>query len=283
MGIGTGTEIKLDDRILFPHSLGIFYEALTRYLGFPQYGDEYKVMGLGALWQPGLSRPVAPARASEAGWTVRTRSALFPPSCCRIVIPVGRHGAVDQRPVFTGIGGIAGTVSASGGPARTTPSRYRAVGAGNIRRSLLQPDRRVAGRYRLTDIALAGGCAMNSVANGKIRRMTPFRRVYVQAAAGDAGGAIGAAYTVWHKLGGDAILHYGPCLLGTGIRRIRKSPRLIETRRADMTGCIIDTCRGRCRTLPAHREGGRGRKDRRLVSGADGVGAARARQSLDPL
>ena len=57
-------------------------------------------------------------------------------------------------------------------------------------------------RYGLTDFALAGGCAMNSVANGKIRRVTPFRRVYVQAAAGDAGGAIGAAYTVWHKLGG---------------------------------------------------------------------------------
>jgi carbamoyltransferase len=57
-------------------------------------------------------------------------------------------------------------------------------------------------RYRLTDIALAGGCAANSVANGKIRRVTPFRRVYVQSAAGDAGGAIGAAFAIWHKLGG---------------------------------------------------------------------------------
>src|SRR5207302_5149659 len=57
-------------------------------------------------------------------------------------------------------------------------------------------------RCRLTDIALAGGCAMNSVANGKVRRMTPFRQVYVQAAAGDAGGAIGSAFAVWHKLGG---------------------------------------------------------------------------------
>jgi carbamoyltransferase len=57
-------------------------------------------------------------------------------------------------------------------------------------------------RSLLTNVALAGGCAMNSVANGKVRRMTPFRRVYVQAAAGDAGGAIGAAFAVWHKLGG---------------------------------------------------------------------------------
>jgi carbamoyltransferase len=57
-------------------------------------------------------------------------------------------------------------------------------------------------RYGLTDLALAGGCAMNSVANGKVRRMTPFRRVYVQSAAGDAGGAIGAAFALWHQVGG---------------------------------------------------------------------------------
>ena len=57
-------------------------------------------------------------------------------------------------------------------------------------------------RCGLTDLALAGGCAMNSVANGKVRRNTPFRRVYVQSAAGDAGGAIGSAFAVWHKLGG---------------------------------------------------------------------------------
>src|SRR5262249_11764962 len=57
-------------------------------------------------------------------------------------------------------------------------------------------------RYGLANLALAGGCAMNSVANGKVRRMTPFRRLYVQSAAGDAGGAIGAALALWHKLGG---------------------------------------------------------------------------------
>src|SRR5205823_4889961 len=57
-------------------------------------------------------------------------------------------------------------------------------------------------RFGLADLTLAGGCAMNSVANGKVRRLTPFRRVYVQSAAGDAGGAIGSAFALWHKLGG---------------------------------------------------------------------------------
>src|SRR6185295_8932466 len=57
-------------------------------------------------------------------------------------------------------------------------------------------------RSSLTDITLAGGCAANSVANGKVRRQTRFKRVYVQSAAGDAGGAIGAAFAVWHNQGG---------------------------------------------------------------------------------
>jgi carbamoyltransferase len=57
--------------------------------------------------------------------------------------------------------------------------------------------------YRLPNLSLAGGCAMNSVANGKVTRETPFRRLYVQAAAGDAGGAIGAAYSAWHRLSGS--------------------------------------------------------------------------------
>ena len=81
---------------------------------------------------------------------------------------------------------------------------------------------------------------MNSVANGKIRRVTPFRRVYVQAAAGDAGGAIGAAYTVWHKLGGERCFimdhaYWGPAFENPEIAS------LIETRRPDLAGCLVNT------------------------------------------
>jgi carbamoyltransferase len=64
--------------------------------------------------------------------------------------------------------------------------------------------RKLHDRYRHDDLALAGGCAMNSVANGKIERMSPFNRIYIQPAAGDAGGAIGAAMQVWSELGGAA-------------------------------------------------------------------------------
>ena len=64
---------------------------------------------------------------------------------------------------------------------------------------------RLHGRHRLDALTLAGGCAMNSVANGKVRRMTPFKRLYVQSAAGDAGGAIGAAMYVSHQLNTSSI------------------------------------------------------------------------------
>ena len=81
------------------------------------------------------------------------------------------------------------------------------------------------GKYGLTDLALAGGCAMNSVANGKVRRMTPFQRVYVQAAAGDAGGAIGAAFRSLAQARRRAVVRDGPRLLGTAIQLGRLSGR----------------------------------------------------------
>jgi carbamoyltransferase len=91
-----------------------------------------------------------------------------------------------------------------------------------------------------TNIALAGGCAANSVANGKIRRMAPFKHVYVQSAAGDAGGAIGAAYAVWNGAGGKRTFvmdhaYWGPQFSEETISH------LIESRREDIgqSGCSV--------------------------------------------
>ena len=96
-------------------------------------------------------------------------------------------------------------------------------------------------RSGLTDLALAGGCAMNSVANGKVRRMTPFRRVYVQAAAGDAGGAIGSAFAVWHKLGGKRTFvmdhaYWGPAFGAADIAQ------LLAAHRSELAaaGCTVE-------------------------------------------
>src|SRR5262245_48822694 len=96
-------------------------------------------------------------------------------------------------------------------------------------------------RSGLTDLALAGGCAMNSVANGKVRRVTPFRRVYVQAAAGDAGGAIGSAFAVWHKLGGQRGFVMDHAYWGPEFDEAEIA-RLLTTHRADVVaaGCTTE-------------------------------------------
>jgi carbamoyltransferase len=94
---------------------------------------------------------------------------------------------------------------------------------------------------QLSDIALAGGCAMNSVANGKIRRATPFRRVYVQAAAGDAGGALGAAFALWHRLGGARSFVMDHAAWGPSFTRAEIAALLAE-RQAEIAaaGCVVE-------------------------------------------
>jgi carbamoyltransferase len=201
-GVGRGSALSVDGRVYFPHSLGIFYQALTQYLGFPHYGDEYKVMGLAPYGKPtcmdAMRRIVRP----------------LPDGTFELGLAYFRHHK-DQVPYqWTDGAPEVGDLFAPAledllGPRRQPDDpledRHR-----DIARSmqamyeeaffhLLTAIQRNSG---LTDLALAGGCAMNSVANGKVRRMTPFRRVYVQAAAGDAGGAIGAALATWHRLGG---------------------------------------------------------------------------------
>jgi carbamoyltransferase len=201
-GVGADSEISTHGRVYFPHSLGIFYQALTQYLGFPHYGDEYKVMGLAPYGRPSLLGDMRKiVRLSpDGGFMLDLRffrhhredvayqwiegspefGDLFSPALEQLLGP-RRHPADPLEDRHHDI-------------ARSVQALYEEAFFNLL--DVLQK------RCGLTDLALAGGCAMNSVANGKVRRMTPFRRVYVQAAAGDAGGAIGAAYAVWHQLGG---------------------------------------------------------------------------------
>ncbi len=192
-GLGRGTEIRVEGHVYFPHSLGVFYEALTQYLGFRHYGDEYKVMGLAPYGQPnriGALREVVDIRKDGR---YRLNPRFF------------RHWneSVDYR--WNQTAPVVGTLYTPDlevllGPARAPDhpleERHRDI-ARSVQAvyeqaffALLRSLHRI---YRVDAIALAGGCAMNSVANGKITLETPFRKVYVQPAAGDAGGALGAA------------------------------------------------------------------------------------------
>jgi carbamoyltransferase len=199
-GLGQGNDIKIEGRVHFPHSLGIFYQALTQYLGFPHYGDEYKVMGLAPYGSPSCMTAMREIVRLKNGFELdlqyfrHHREAiayqwaagspqfgdLFSPALEQLLGP----RRCPDDPLLDRHRDIA----------RSAQTMYEEAFF-----NLIAPLQQRSG---LANVALAGGCAMNSVANGKIRRTTSFRRIYVQSAAGDAGGAIGAAFAVWHRLGG---------------------------------------------------------------------------------
>jgi carbamoyltransferase len=201
-GTGIGDEISVSGRVYFPHSLGIFYQAVTQYLGFPYYGDEYKVMGLAPYGRPSY--------LDQMREIVR----LLPDGGFELQLEFFRHHREDIPYQWTNGSPEFGDLFAPALEQHLGPRRHP---SGQLEQRHHDIARSAQGMYeeaflhllvtlqkqcQLTDVALAGGCAMNSVANGKIRRKTPFQRVYVQAAAGDAGGAIGSAFAVWDKLGG---------------------------------------------------------------------------------
>jgi carbamoyltransferase len=201
-GVGRGKEIEIQDRIFFPHSLGIFYQALTQYLGFPHYGDEYKVMGL------------APYGSPSAMAEMRKIVRLMPNGRFELDLTYFIHHRqsntyqwMNGTPEFGDLfsPALEALLGARRRPDEPLEDRHRDI-AHSVQAMYEEAFFHLVDRLHrtsgLADIALAGGCAANSVANGKIRRRTSFERVYVQAAAGDAGGAIGAAYSVWHRLGG---------------------------------------------------------------------------------
>src|SRR2546423_14003088 len=203
-GFGQGGEVKIDNRVYFPHSLGIFYSALTQFLGFPNYGDEYKVMGLAPYGEPNYLDALREV--------VRIR----PNGSFRLNLKFFRHHVGNVSYSWNDCAPEVGTlyrralVELLGAPRR--PDEPLEQKHKDIARSvqatyektffaLLQGLHK---QHPSDNLALAGGCAMNSVANGKVYRRTPFKKMYCPAAAGDAGGAIGAAAFVQTQLDKNA-------------------------------------------------------------------------------
>lgn len=199
-GVGCDVGIEIDDRVHFPHSLGVFYQALTQYLGFPHYGDEYKVMGLAPYGRPeyiGEMRHIVKLR-DNGRFELDLR--FFRHHRERIDYAwdggsphVGRLFSEElEKLLGPARGGDQLLEQKHRNVARSVQAMYE--------EAFFHLINHLHEKHRLRNLALAGGCAMNSVANGKVMRQSPFQRLYVQSAAGDAGGAIGAAVYVWHQI-----------------------------------------------------------------------------------
>jgi len=206
-GTGNGSHMEIADAIAFPHSLGLYYTAVTQYLGFPKFGDEYKVMGLAAYGEPERMEAFRDIVRFEANGSSNGFKLGLDYFVHHRTGPEMSWAEADKTPTLGRL--FSDAMSRRLGAARTPEEpleqRHRNLAASlqaRLEEVYLGMLGKLAKATGLKSICLAGGVAFNCVANGKIFENTPFEQVYVQPAAGDGGLAVGAAYYVWHqKLG----------------------------------------------------------------------------------
>lgn len=192
-GRGLGDDLSLFAEVRFPHSLGLLYSTVTAYLGFAVNDGEYKVMGLAPYGEPRL--------VDRLGLTVR--------------VEPGPGFSLDLK-YFDFVSGTRMWSDAFeelvGGPPRRRGGEILPFHRDLARSAqllleeiLLGKVRWLAGETGEGDLCMAGGVALNCVANGRILREGPFRRLFIQPAAGDSGGCLGAAALANAQLGGRPI------------------------------------------------------------------------------
>lgn len=199
IGIGRGNHIEVIDSVDFPHSVGIFYTAMTQWLGFPHYGDEYKVMGL--------------APYGEAKYVDQLRDLIqfTPDGLFKLNLPYFRNptkGIItygdDHIPVVATL--FTDYFETKLGKARQKSeelTQFHKDMAASVQRFteelIFHILTALQKRTGLKNVCIAGGVAQNSVANGKITRNTPFTNVYIPSAGHDAGISMGAALYVHNQ------------------------------------------------------------------------------------
>lgn len=198
-GVGRGNSIQIRGAVHYPHSLGLLYTAFTQFLGFPNYGDEYKMMGLSAYGEPRFQKEVAQLVRIDGDQII-------------LDLDYFQHDTKGVEMSWDNGSPTLGTVYSERFPALFGTPRVP-------RSEITQRDRDMAASIQkvledcyfallnyvqrqtgMKAVCLAGGVALNCVANGMIFERTSFRDLYVQPAAHDAGTSIGAALHVQHQV-----------------------------------------------------------------------------------
>ena len=188
-GAGRGNKIQITHEQKFPHSLGLLYSAFTYYCGFKVNSGEYKLMGLAPYGQPRyVDRIVGTMVEVEDDGSIWMDMSYF--NYCQGLTMTSEkfHRAFGAPPRL---------------PESPITEREMDIAASIQKVTedvMLKAARHVHAQTGLPNLCLAGGVALNCVANGRIQREGPFENIWVQPASGDAGGALGAALHVWHQL-----------------------------------------------------------------------------------
>lgn len=232
-GVGRGNQIEIKGSVQFPHSLGLFYTAFTQFLGFPKHGDEYKMMGLSALGKPGFADKVRDVVRTEKD-QVRLNLAYFVHHDQGVEMTwdnceptIGKVYSPKMLEVF-------GEPRAFRGPLEQKHADLAASAQVVLEENYFALLSYVQKQTGLKTVCLAGGVALNCVANGMIFDRTGFRDLYVQPAAHDAGTSIGAALYVQHQVLGQSRkyemrnVYFGPKYSDAQIRKD-----------LDATGCVF--------------------------------------------
>lgn len=197
---GTGNKIKVLDSVDFPHSVGLFYTAFTQLLGFPHYGDEYKVMGLAPYGKPEYVDRLRDVLIFRQDGLFRLNLKYFR-SAKSGIISYGDDHIPVVAPLFSSY------MAEKFGACRQKDeplTQYHKDLAASVQRITEELIFHILGHLHkktgLENVCIAGGVAQNSVANGKLTRNTPFKNVYIPSAGHDAGISMGAALYVYNQL-----------------------------------------------------------------------------------
>ena len=192
-GVGEGNKMKLTQQIDFPHSLGLLYSAFTYYLGFKVNSAEYKVMGLAPYGKPKFAKTITDNLIDikvDGSFRLNLKYLAYP-YALRMT-----SSAFDQ--LFEGIAPRS---------LGSKPGQREMDIAASLQQVtdeiMIASARDLYKRYKTPNLCLAGGVALNCVSNGKILTKTPMKNLFIQPAAGDAGGAVGAALYVYHTILGS--------------------------------------------------------------------------------
>ena len=189
VALGKGNKLDIVKEIHFPHSLGLLYSAFTYYTGFRVNSGEYKLMGLAPYGEPKYKNLILEKLIDlKEDGSFRLDQSYFNYSTGLTMTSKkfsDLFGEPTRRPEIDKLTQFHMDIAAS----------IQAV----IEKVLVTMTRALAVEYNIPNLCMAGGVALNCVANGKLLRDQKFKNIWVQPAAGDAGGALGAALSVWHK------------------------------------------------------------------------------------